>query len=38
MAWRDRATFAADCLALVAGLLIATPFVLVLTVPFLPGL
>ena len=38
MAWRDRATFAVDCLALVAGLLIASPFVLILSVPFLPAL
>ncbi len=35
MFWRDCAIFALDCAAALAGLLIATPFVLILVSPFL---
>ncbi len=37
MFWRKSAIYALDCFAVMAGLLIATPFVLILTSPFLIG-
>ncbi len=37
MFWRKSATFALDCIAIVAGLAIAAPFVLILTSPFIAG-
>ncbi len=35
MSWRKNAIFAVDCAAVLAGLLIAAPFVLMLASPFL---
>jgi len=35
MSWRKSAIFAVDCAAVLAGVLIAAPFVLILTSPFL---
>ena len=37
MFWHKSATFALDCIAVAAGLAIATPFVLILTSPFIAG-
>ena len=37
MIWRKSTTFALDCIAVAAGLAIATPFVLILTSPFIVG-
>jgi hypothetical protein len=37
MYWRKSATFALDCIAVAAGLAIATPFVLILISPFVAG-
>ncbi len=37
MFWRKSTTFALDCIAVVAGLAIAAPFVLILTSPFIVG-
>ncbi len=37
MYWRKSATFALDCIAVAAGLAIATPFVLILISPFIAG-
>ncbi len=37
MSWHKSATFALDCIAVAVGLAIATPFVLILTSPFLVG-
>jgi len=34
MSWRKSAIFAVDCAAVLAGVLIAAPFVLILTSPF----
>ena len=34
MSWRKNAIFAVDCAAVLAGVLIAAPFVLILTSPF----
>jgi len=38
MTWHKSTTFTLDCLAAMAGLLIASPFALILAVPFLGGL
>ncbi len=35
MSWRKNAIFAIDCAAVLVGVLIAAPFVLILTSPFL---
>ncbi len=35
MSWRKSAIFAVDCAAVLFGVLIAVPFVLILTSPFL---
>ncbi len=35
MSWRKSAIFAVDCAAVLAGVLIAAPFVLILVSPFL---
>ncbi len=35
MSWRKSTIFAVDCAAVLAGVLIAAPFVLILTSPFL---
>ncbi len=35
MSWRKYAIFAVDCAAVLVGVLIAAPFVLILTSPFL---
>ncbi len=35
MSWRSTTIFAVDCAAVLAGLLIAAPFVLMLASPFL---
>ena len=35
MSWRKSAIFTVDCAAVLAGVLIAAPFVLILTSPFL---
>jgi len=35
MFWRKSTIYALDCIAIVAGLAIATPFVLILTSPFI---
>ncbi len=35
MIWRKSTIYALDCIAVVAGLAIAAPFVLILTSPFL---
>lgn len=37
MRWQDTPIFTLDCLAVFAGLLIALPFVLVLSLPFIGG-
>ncbi len=37
MFWRKSMIFALDCIAIAAGLAIATPFVLILTSPFIVG-
>ena len=37
MFWRKSATFVLDCVAVVAGLAIAAPFVLILASPFIVG-
>ena len=37
MRWLDTPIFTLDCLAVLAGLLIALPFALVLSVPFMGG-
>jgi hypothetical protein len=37
MFWRKSTIYALDCIAVMAGLAIATPFVLILTSPFLVG-
>jgi hypothetical protein len=37
MFWRNSTIYALDCIAVVAGLAIATPFVLILTAPFIAG-
>ena len=37
MYWRKSTTFALDCIAVAAGLAIATPFVLILVSPFIAG-
>ncbi len=34
MSWRKSAIFAVDCAAVLTGVLIAAPFVLILTSPF----
>ena len=36
--WRKGTVFALDCLAILAGALIAAPFVIVLATPFINGL
>lgn len=38
MSWRKSTTFTLDCVAVLSGLLIAAPFVLVLSSPFVTGL
>ncbi len=35
MSWRKSAIFAVDCAAVLLGVLIAAPFVMILTSPFL---
>jgi hypothetical protein len=35
MSWRKSTIFAIDCVAVLAGVLIAAPFLLILTSPFL---
>lgn len=37
MSWRKSTIFTLDCVAVLAGLLIAAPFVLALSSPFLTG-
>ena len=37
MFWRKITTYTLDCIAVMAGLAIAAPFVLILTSPFLVG-
>ncbi len=37
MFWRKSTIYALDCIAVVVGLAIATPFVLILTSPFIAG-
>ncbi len=37
MFWRKSTIYALDCIAVAAGLAIATPFVLILTSPFIAG-
>ncbi len=37
MSWQDFTIFTMDCAAVTAGLLIASPFVLILVLPFIIG-